>query len=257
MTLTAISIAAAVVMSPAAQPMQRQMLTLDDGSGLRYAIALPDGYDGSEEVPLILALHFGWGDALPPNYGAVFMEILVEPALRELGAVIVAPNCPARSWVDAKSEEAVMALLDHVRGEYNIDPDRIVVTGFSLGGMGTWYFASRHAEMLSAAIPMASVPMIADSEWPGPTSVQRFVDEGSVDWPEDLVNLPIYVLHSRDDDLISIQAVEGAAAELDTLGANIEFMAIDDGIGHHETPSYVPYLRRVVPWVQEVWAAGR
>ena len=257
MILTAILTTAALSMSSLPAQIQRHVLTLEDGSGLRYAIAVPEGYDGSEEVPLVLALHFGWGEVLPSNYSAVFMEILVEPALRELGAIIVAPNCPARSWVDAKSEDAVMALLAQVRSEYRVDADRIVVTGFSLGGMGTWYFASRHAEMLSAAIPMASVPMIADSPWPGRATVERFVGEGSVEWPQGLVDLPMFVQHSRDDDLIPIGPVEEASAELAALGADIEFLAIDAGIGHHETPSYVPYLRQVVPWLREVWAGNR
>ena len=256
MTLVTIAIAAAVSMFSPPPQIERQILNLDDGSGLRYAIAVPDGYDASAEAPLILALHFGWGQALPPNYSAVFMEILVEPALRELGAIIVAPNCPARSWIDPTSEEAVLALLEHVQGEYRIDADRIVITGFSLGGMGTWYFASRHAEMFSAAIPMASRPMIADGSGPDRAAVQRFEEEGSVEWPEGLVSLPMYVLHSRDDELIPIGPVERASAELEALGASIEFVAIDAGIGHHETPSYVPYLARAVPWLKEVWAGG-
>ena len=247
---------AALSMSQPAASIQRQTLTLEDGTGLRYAIALPEGYDGSEEVPLILALHFGWGEALPPNYSAIFLEILVEPALRDLGAIIVAPLCPGRSWVDDESEQGVLALLEHVRDEYSIDAERLVVTGFSLGGMGTWYFASRHAEMFSAAIPMASAPVIAASGDGGARSAQRFVESGSVEWPEGLLELPIHVVHSRDDELIPIDPVERAAVELGSLGGKVEFMAIDAGIGHHETPRYVPYLAQLVPWVREVWAGG-
>ncbi len=257
MKIPTLLVLAALTMPQPSGSTQRQMLTLDDGSGLRYAIAVPEGYDGSEEVPLILALHFGWGEALPPNYSAIFLEILVEPALRHLGAIIVAPLCPARSWVEPAAEEGVLALLEHVRDEYRINADRIVVTGFSLGGMGTWYFASRYTEMFSAAIPMAGVPVIASSSDSGGRSVQRFVESGSVDWPERMVNLPIYVVHSRDDELIPIAPVEAAVAELEALGGDVEFMAIDAGIGHHETPRYVPYLARVVPWVREVWAGRR
>ncbi len=244
-------------LTPASAPIQRQMLTLEDGSGVRYAIAVPEGYDGSEEVPLVLALHFGWGEVLPPNYSAIFLEILVEPALRELGAIIIAPLCPARTWVDPKSEEAVLALLEQVRQEYRIDPQRTLVTGFSLGGMGTWYYASKHAESFTAAIAMASVPMIAQTSESGAEYVQRYVESGSVEWPQDLVDMPIYVVHSRDDELIPIEPVERAVAELKALGANVEFLAIDAGIGHHETPRYVPYLARAVPWLQGVWAGRR
>ena len=263
MTLTSLAVLAALVaFSPTsahrpvpdkpAAPIQRQMLTLDDGSGLRYAIAVPDTYDENEAAPLILAFHFGWGEALPSNYGAIFIEILVEQALRELGAIIVALNCPGRSWVEPRSEDAVLALLDHVRDEYNVDPDRIVVTGFSLGGTGTWYFASRHADMLSAAIPVASVPIVTGGSESGRGAVQRFRAAGSVDWPPSLLELPMYVLHSRQDELLPIGPVEAAVAELAAEGADVEFLAID-GIGHHETPRYVPFLAQTVSWIQRVW----
>jgi predicted peptidase len=236
-----------------AAPIQRPTLTLADGSTLHYAIAVPAGYDGSRPVPLVLALHFGWGDALPPNYAAIFLQILVEPALRELGAIIVAPLCPARTWVDARSEAAVLELLRHVRTEYRIDEARTAVTGFSLGGMGTWYYAAHHAELFAAAIPMASVPVVAQTSGSGAETVRRYREAGSIDWPQGLLETPLYIMHSRDDELIPIEPVERAAAELRALGARVEFLAIDAGLGHHETPRYVPHLARAVPWLQQVW----
>jgi len=240
MTIPTILTLVAIAMTSPTAPVQRQTLTLEDGADLRYAISVPEGYDGSQEVPLVLALHFGWGEALPPNYSAIFIEILVEPALRDLGAIIVAPLCPGRTWVDPQSETAVLALLQQVRQEFRIDPERTLVTGFSLGGMGTWYYASHHPELFSAAIPMASVPMIAQTSETGAESVRRYVETGSVEWPAALLDMPLYIMHSRDDELIPIGPVERAAAELRALGADVEFLAIDAGIGHHETPRYVP-----------------
>jgi predicted peptidase len=257
MSIITILTVLALSMTQPPAPVQRQMLTLEDGSGLRYAIAVPADYDGSREVPLVLALHFGWGQAQPSNYSAIFLEILVEPALRDLGAIIVAPLCPGRTWVDAQSEESVLALLDHVRSEYRIDDERTAVTGFSLGGMGTWYYASHHPERFRAAIPMASVPIIAQTSESGAESVARYAESGSVEWPEGLVDMPLYVMHSVDDELIPIGPVQRAAEELRALGGDVEFLRIDAGIGHHETPSYVPYLRRAVPWLQQVWAGSR
>jgi len=236
-----------------ANTIQRDTLALDDGSTLRYAIVVPEGYDGSREVPLVLALHFGWAEALPPNYSAVFLEILVEPALRELGAILVAPLCPARTWVDPRSEHAVLALLEHVRARYRTDAERTLVTGFSLGGMGTWYFASHHPELFSAALPMASVPVIAQTSESGAATVRRYAQAGSIEWPAALRDMPLYIIHSRDDELIPIAPVERAAAELTALGGDVEFHPIDAGIGHHETPRYVPYLARAVPWLRHVW----
>ena len=107
-------------------------------------------------MPLILALHYGGHGA--PYYGKDILTGLVEPALREVEAIIVAPDCTGDDWTDAQSEEDVIALLDHVQGAYNIDPQRILVTGYSMGGIGTWHLAARHQDRFTAALVMAGVP---------------------------------------------------------------------------------------------------
>jgi dipeptidyl aminopeptidase/acylaminoacyl peptidase len=60
-------------------------LALPDGSELRYAISLPDGYDGAprDPRPLVLALHPG---GRSEYYGSWFLQAVVEPALRSWGA---------------------------------------------------------------------------------------------------------------------------------------------------------------------------
>ena len=83
------------------------------------------------------------------------MRGIVSPALKDLNAIIVAPDCPTRSWSDPAAEQAVMALLQNVMKEYAVDRRRILVTGFSLGGRGTWFMSSRHADLFTGAIPIA------------------------------------------------------------------------------------------------------
>jgi len=55
---------------------------------IHYAISIPPGYSPSARVPLVLALHFA---ADPTDAGKDVLEILVRPALSDLGAIIVAP----------------------------------------------------------------------------------------------------------------------------------------------------------------------
>jgi predicted peptidase len=63
---------------------------------------------------------------------------LVEPALRELRAIIVAPDCNGSDWTQSNSEQDVLELLDHVEAAYNIDPNKTLITGYSMGDIGTW-----------------------------------------------------------------------------------------------------------------------
>lgn len=216
---------------------QGDVMQLSDGSQIRYAVSVPDGYDGSQAVPLVLSLHYGWGGDGPPpqGYGEGHMRLLVEPALRELGAIIVAPDCPppARRWSEPGSERAVMELLDQVRTEYRIDPDRVLVAGFSLGGHGSWFMASEHPETFSAAVPMAG--------WAQP------------EWLEKVGAIPLYVIHARDDEVVPFAAAEEAVAAARAQGAPVEFVVVEE-LTHYDTAMYVTYLRDAVPWIRSVWS---
>jgi predicted peptidase len=227
----------ALLALPADSNAQGEVMQISDGSQIRYAVSVPESYDGSEPVPMVLALHYGWGGEGPPprNYGEGYMRSLVEPALRELGAIIVAPDCPApaRRWSEPGSDRAVMELLDHVRSEYRIDVDRILVTGFSLGGHGTWFMASEHPEIFSAAIPMAG--------WAQP------------DWLENMGALPLYVIHARNDEVVPLAAAEEAVAAAEAKGVPVDLVVVES-LTHYDTAGYVTYLREAVPWVQSVWS---
>jgi predicted peptidase len=227
----------ALLALPADSNAQGDVMQVSDGSQIRYAVSVPESYDGSEAVPMVLALHYGWGGDGPPprSYGEGYMRLLVEPALRELGAVIVAPDCPAaaRRWSEPGSDRAVMELLDHVRSEYRIDADRILVTGFSLGGHGTWFMASHYPEIFSAAVPMAG--------WAQP------------EWLENMGALPLYVIHARDDEVVPLAAAEEAVAAAEAKGVPVDLVVVEK-LTHYDTARYVTYLRDAVPWIQAIWS---
>lgn len=218
-------------------PTEDRVLQLDDGTELRYGIHLPAGA-GDQPRPLIVGLHYAWGGgARPPAYyGRDYMNLLVRPALEELGAVIVAPDCPGRGWADPRSDAAVLALIESVRAELPIDPEKILVTGYSMGGMGTWSFVAHHPGLVSAAIPMAGRPTREQLDgWSG---------------------TPVYAIHSRADEVVPIAPTEGAIEQLVSRGVEAELHAVD-GISHYQTGRFVGSLRGSVGWVRRIWAGQR
>ncbi|MEN8223516.1 MAG: dienelactone hydrolase family protein [Acidobacteriota bacterium] len=197
-----------------------------------YGITIPDSYRKGEPVPLVLALHYG--GTFSDYYGKSFARQLVEPGLEQLGAIIISPTCPSVNWTTETSEKAIIGLLDHIRLEYLIDSRKILVTGFSLGGEGTWHFAAKFPEIFSIAIPIA-----------GP--VWRFT-------PEFLNNIqaPVYVIHSRDDETIQFSEVEKMVNLLIYSGMYIEFRILED-IHHFEVNNYTEFLQESVPWIFSIW----
>lgn len=203
-----------------------------EGHGeMPYAVSAPAGYDPATPHPLILALHPG--GARGPYYGSLHMRQTFEPALRGLNAVVVAPDAPARRWTNEVSERAVMALLDRILETYAIDRTRILVTGFSLGGRGTWFFATRHPDFFTGAIPIAGRPG---------------------DDPLDaLGDMPVHVIHSRADDVVPFGPAAEAARRLREAGRPVAFTALD-GVGHYAMGGYVRALREAGEWMLEQWA---
>ncbi|MCP4869634.1 MAG: prolyl oligopeptidase family serine peptidase [Proteobacteria bacterium] len=168
-------------------------LTFDGTAGpVRYTVSLPEA-DGPR--PLVLSLHYaGHGTEW---YGAGLVEAVVEPGLRELASIIVGPDCLGRTWADASSEAAVAEVLDHVAATWSVDPQRTLVTGYSMGGMGTWTMVQEFPDRFAAAIPMAGRPPADVTSW----------------------TLPTYALHSRDDEFIGPGPTMQGVEKLQGLGA--------------------------------------
>lgn len=208
---------------------QQRTFQAPDGTTLLYGRAVPSDYDPSRSRPLVLALHPGGGGT--PYYGAQFMRQLFLPGLRALNPIMVAPDCPTRAWSDSVSEQAVMALVNDVIGEYAIDRDRILVIGFSNGGRGTWFMSSHHADLFTAAIVMA----------------------GLTDEPlERLAKIPTYIIHSRDDQVVPFTQAEQRATSLEQMGRTVRFEALQ-GLGHYDMGGYAPAIQRAGSWVAEHW----
>ena len=208
--------------------IHNQTLQRAGAAPVNYAISIPAGYSPSKKVPLVLALHFS---ADPDGAGRAVLEILVGPGLAGLGAIIVAPDAQeGAGWDTPENDRAVNQLLDNVIANYSIDTARIVVTGFSMGGRGTWYFGAKYPQRFSAAIPLAGVPLPSAAGW----------------------RLPVLAIHSRNDEVAPIGPTETRILELQKEGVHAELIALI-GITHFQTYRFVDGLKRAVPWLKEIW----
>ena len=113
-----------------------------------YLITLPEGYSKTgDAVPLILFLHGGDGSNTKhhPKKYATSVGL-------SFPFMVVAPQCSRGcSWASVDYE----ALLGEVLRDYNVDQTRVYVTGYSMGGYGTWSAISKYPELFTAAVPIA------------------------------------------------------------------------------------------------------
>ena len=85
---------------------------IQPGTGRRYTLIVPEGYTGKTPVPLVMSLHYG--GEVTPFYGHALLESLIEPGLRELGAIMVGPDCVSRGWANTEAGDHVLDLLDYI-----------------------------------------------------------------------------------------------------------------------------------------------
>ncbi len=118
------------------------------GSG-SYIISVPSSYNQAKAIPLLLALH---GDEGKPNY--------IHSSFRSLqqttgGAfILVSPRAPygGGSWYKSTSNhrDFVDAVIQKVLASYNIDQDRVWITGWSGGATFLGYYAIKRQDILAA-----------------------------------------------------------------------------------------------------------
>jgi predicted peptidase len=160
------------------------------------------------------------------------MQSIVEPALRDWGAIIVAPDVPDERWASERSERALLALMDHVVDRHGVDRARILVTGFSMGGRGAWYMATRHADLFTGVIVMATGP-----------------GDGPL---ENLSETPLYIIHSPDDEVVPYPPVEALALQLAARGYPVQMMRLP-GANHGMMGDYVTPLATAGEWLWRQW----
>jgi len=161
----------------------RKTLKLDDGTEPIYQVWVPLDYAAGKKWPVILFLH-GKGESgtdgekilvqgLPKEIkkrDGKFEFIVVIPQSASGAAMTVpskdapktaekgpagsaAPPRPRGGWVGADEEFAIKALQATQR-DYATDPDRVYLTGLSMGGFGTWRLAANHPTLFAALVPI-------------------------------------------------------------------------------------------------------
>lgn len=126
-----------------------------------YYIALPDGHDGKTPIPALVFAH---------GYQGSGLGIIRNPRLRritnELGIAFIAVKSRGESWStnnaplsSSRSQARVLAYFDAVKKDatkrFAIDPNKIVMSGASTGGMVTWTLACERSDAFAGFIPMS------------------------------------------------------------------------------------------------------
>jgi len=130
-----------------------------DSQLVPYRIFVPEGYTPDRSWPLIIGLHGASGseNTWLDRRRRGETENLCKHLSQERGYLFVAPSGrgPFTGYRRIGGQD-VMDVLDRVLSIYNIDPERVYLTGHSMGGGGIWILGLRHAEKFAAIAPIAA-----------------------------------------------------------------------------------------------------
>ncbi len=112
--------------------------------------------DTSKPQPLVLLLH-GSGQGSGNFDAQMSFQNNLYFAWPEIqkdypSYVMIPAAYPTNSW-DATKIDNLKALIDEMVADGRVDPDRIYITGSSMGGGGTWSFIQRYPKYFAAAAP--------------------------------------------------------------------------------------------------------
>ena len=118
------------------------------GHWYQYGLYVPSTYDPANAHSLVVCLH-GAGFT-----GDSYLKRWV-PRLKNR-FILVCPTISMGAWWTRQGEDVVLATIQTIRSRYHIDPDRILLTGMSNGGIGAWIIGMHHAPVFAGVAPMAS-----------------------------------------------------------------------------------------------------
>jgi predicted peptidase len=211
-----------------------------------------------DQLPFVLALHgkAPTRDTVPPYFGQRSLETLFGPALRPLGALIIAPDAPKNNWTDPVAERAILSLVREMKRRYPIDTMRTLVTGNSMGGMGAWFLVNRHPKLFRAAVPLTSFPLVRYTSIDR-TGLAAAFDEMTKDnsgaWTAPYREVPVYAIHSRQDESVPFSAESTLVSMIKARGGLVDFVAVDS-LKHGPAIEYQGALRSSIYWIRRQWA---
>jgi predicted peptidase len=112
--------------------------------------------------------------------------------------VVVLPQKPREDEEWEEREDLAFGALKAVQRSYNIDPERIALTGISQGGHGAWMIGARHPDRWSCLVPVCGYGRAL-------TVASR------------VAKLPVWAFQGLKDDVVDPRETQGIVAELARL----------------------------------------
>jgi len=184
----------------------------------RYLLFLPKDYEQSERSwPLIMFLH-GAGER-----GSDLEKVKIHGVAKNVVSqkdfpfIVVSPQCPEDKWWPGRLD-VLINLLDDIMARYNVDKDRVYLTGLSMGGYGTWSLACEYPERFAAIAPVCGGGDRLLAGW--------------------LKDMPIWAFHGARDKTVPLKRSQEMVDAVNRSGGNAKLTVYPEAAHNSWTVTY-------------------
>ena len=163
------------------------------------------------KMPLIVQLH-GAGERGEGKEDLKLVDVhgfakVLKDTERE--CIVVMPQCPSDTFWAARVE-SIVKFVGQLIKEYNVDEDRVYLTGLSMGGFGTWYTAMARPDLFAAIAPVCG---------------------GGMAWNAGVLKMPVWAFHGVVDGVVSVNQTDEMVASLKKTNRGVTYTRLE-GVGH-------------------------
>ena len=185
--------------------------TITKNLSCEYLLFLPEGYSkNKEDWPMILFLHGAGERGSDLNKVKVHGPPKIVEKQKDFPFIVVSPQCPGDDWWTDKVE-VLIHLLDDIAARYNVDTERIYLTGLSMGGYGSWALAAEYPERFAAVAPICG----------GGNRIMAFR----------LKDVPVWAFHGAKDNVVPLKQSEEMVNAIKARGGDTR-LTVYPNAGH-------------------------
>jgi acetyl esterase/lipase len=226
-----------------------------DGSAQPYGVVAGVDHDFARPAPLYVWLH-GRGDK-QTDLHFIYERHHSQGQIAPPGALVIHPFGRHCLGFKSAGEVDVLEAVGHACSQYSIDPDRIVLMGFSMGGAGAWHLGAHYVDRWCAVSPGAGFAETARYNKLSPDKYPPQYEQqlwGCYDVPayvRNLFNVPV-IAYSGEKDR-QIQAAQVMEEAFKSEGRELRHL-IGPGVEHRYEPAT---LKRLLEEIAAIVRQGR
>jgi len=236
-----------------------------NGITREYIIYVPENYNATTAFPLLLSFH-GLTSNMEFNYNYTNFDQLAE----DENFIVVHPNGISNTWTVSANDDTdinfIVALLNQLEEDYNIESNRIYSTGMSMGGFFSFSLACRLSDRIAAVASVTGSmyqPAINNCLPVKPMPIIQIhgTEDGIVQYSSVAGLLDFWTSHNNTDDLPIISNIPDSDTADGSTVERYEYLNGDNDVevqhlkiigGGHEWPGFQGNMD--INASEEVWS---